>query len=98
MALSGMSIFAGENDTRTADLTLRYVNDSVISLGDVMRRNAMRMSDYERRGRPRPTTRTEVISFAQESLVELTEEELLIQLLKEHPLGEQKPSTYLKIF
>ncbi len=88
MALSGMSIFAGENDTRTADLTLRYVNDSVISLGDVMRRNAMRMSDYERRGRPRPTTRTEVISFAQESLVELTEEELLIQY--GYALSEQR--------
>jgi len=88
MALSGIALFAGEKDTRTADLTLRYVNDSVLSLGDVMRRNAMRMSDYERRGRPRPTTRTEVIAFAQESLAELTEEELLIQY--GYALSEQR--------
>jgi PPIC-type PPIASE domain len=87
-SLSPLTVMASDEEKRTADLTLRYVNDSVISLGDVMRRNAMRMSDYERRGRPRPTTRSEVIAFANDSLTELTEEELLIQY--GHALSEQR--------
>ncbi len=79
---------SAENDARMADLTLRYVNDSVISLGDVMRRYSLRMSENERRGRPSPTTREEVVAFAKQSLVELTEEELLIQYGRE--LSEQR--------
>jgi parvulin-like peptidyl-prolyl isomerase len=70
---------AAENNSRTADLTLRYVNDSVISLGDVLQRNAVRKADYERRGRPQPTTHNEQLAFFQQSLDELTDEELLIQ-------------------
>jgi PPIC-type PPIASE domain len=69
----------GQSRGRMADLTLRYVNDSVISFGDVLQRNSMRLSDYERRGRPRPGNREELLAFAQQSLDELTEEELLIQ-------------------
>ncbi|MBA3698547.1 MAG: peptidylprolyl isomerase [Planctomycetes bacterium] len=64
---------------RTADLTLRYVNDSVISFGDVLQRNQMRLTEYERRGRPRPGNREELLAFADQSLNELTDEELLIQ-------------------
>lgn len=64
---------------RTADLTLRYVNDSVISLGDVRQRNQLRRMDYARRGRPLPANREELVVFSQQSLAELTEEELLIQ-------------------
>jgi hypothetical protein len=73
---------AGETSAprgRTADLTLRYVNDSVISFGDVLQRNAMRLSDHERRGRPTPNTRADLLAFSQQSLDDLTEEELLIQ-------------------
>lgn len=69
----------GNRAGRTADLTLRYVNDSVISLGDVQQRNQMRMMEYERRGRPRPGNREELLVFFQQSLAELTDEELLIQ-------------------
>lgn len=67
------------NRGRTADLTLRYVNDSVISMGDVQQRNQMRMQEYERRGRPRPGNRDELMDFFKQSLAELTDEELLIQ-------------------
>jgi len=64
---------------RTVDLTLRYVNDSVISYGDVMQRNQMRLSEYERRGRPRPGNRDEMVAFIEQSLSDLTDEELMIQ-------------------
>ena len=64
---------------RTADLTLRYVNDSVISYGDVVQRNQLRLMESERRGRPRPSTRDETLAFVEQSLAELTDEELLIQ-------------------
>ncbi len=64
---------------RTADLTLRYVNDSVISFGDVLQRNQLRLTEYERRGRPRPGNRDDLLAFAEQSLNELTDEELLIQ-------------------
>lgn len=64
---------------RTADLTLRYVNDSVISFGDVLQRNSIRLNEYERRGRPRPSNREEMLAFALQSLDDLTDEELLIQ-------------------
>ena len=70
---------AETNRGRTADLTLRYVNDSIISFGDVLQRNQMRLMENERRGRPRPGTRDELLVFAQQSLDELTDEELLIQ-------------------
>lgn len=70
---------AGEAAGRTADLTIRYVNDSVISLGDVLQRNSMRLDEFKRRGRPQPGSRDELLAFAQQSLTEITEEELLIQ-------------------
>ncbi len=80
--LIGTLATAGETAApraRTADLTLRYVNDSIISFGDVLQRNQVRLSEYERRGRPRPGTRDELLAFAEQSLNDLTDEELLIQ-------------------
>lgn len=73
------SVSAGEAAGRTADLTIRYVNDSVISLGDVLQRNSMRLDEFKRRGRPQPGNRDELLAFAQQSLNEITEEELLVQ-------------------
>jgi parvulin-like peptidyl-prolyl isomerase len=70
---------AGETAGRTADLTIRYVNDSVISLGDVMQRNSVRLDEFKRRGRPQPGNRDELLAFSLQSLADLTEEELLIQ-------------------
>jgi len=79
LATLAMAAEAAPSRGRTADLTLRYVNDSVISFGDVLQRNSLRLSEYERRGRPRPGNREELLAFAQQSLDELTEEALLIQ-------------------
>jgi parvulin-like peptidyl-prolyl isomerase len=73
------SAAAADGPSRTVDRTIRYVNDSIISLGDVLQRNAMRFDDYEKRGRPRPTSREDMLVFFAQSLSELTDEELLIQ-------------------
>jgi parvulin-like peptidyl-prolyl isomerase len=72
----------------TVDLTLRYVNEAIISFGDVIQRNQMRIADYDRRRQPKPATRDEMIQFSNESLSELTDEELLIQYGKE--MSEQR--------
>lgn len=70
-----------EERGQTQDLTLRYVNDSIISLGDVRMRSLMRLGkgEYDRLGRPAPRTLKEFVVFMQESLELLTDEELLIQ-------------------
>ena len=78
-ALPADAAKAADGPSRTVDRTIRYVNDSIISLGDVLQRNAMRFDDYERRGRPRPTSRDDMLVFFTQSLDELTDEELLIQ-------------------
>jgi parvulin-like peptidyl-prolyl isomerase len=91
LMLMGTLVNAAEapaSRARTADLTLRYVNDSVISFGDVLQRNQLRLGEYERRGRPRPSTRDELLAFSQQSLNDLTDEELLIQY--GHQLAEER--------
>ncbi len=79
MIATAGSAAAADGPSRTVDRTIRYVNDSIISLGDVLQRNAMRFDDYERRGRPRPISRDDMLVFFTQSLNELTDEELLIQ-------------------
>ena len=79
MIATAGSAAAADGPSRTVDRTIRYVNDSIISLGDVLQRNAMRFDDYEKRGRPRPTSREDMLVFFAQSLSELTDEELLIQ-------------------
>ncbi len=79
MVMAMATAGAGESVGRTADLTIRYVNDSVISLGDVLQRNSMRLDEFKRRGRPQPGNRDELLAFAEQSLNDITEEELLIQ-------------------
>jgi parvulin-like peptidyl-prolyl isomerase len=86
--LSLCSVTAEEPVRNTVDLTLRYVNEAIISFGDVIQRNQMRIADYDRRRQPKPATRDEMIKFSHESLSELTEEELLIQYGKD--LSEQR--------
>jgi parvulin-like peptidyl-prolyl isomerase len=77
VSCSGLA--AAESERLTADQSIRYVNDQVVSLGDVLMRDRMRLADFERRGKPRPTTREERVRFSRESLEELTDEELLVQ-------------------
>ncbi len=60
-----------------ADETVRYVNDQVISLGDILRRNGERLL----KGNARPPN-SEMLQFAKDSLEELTDDELLVQYAK----------------
>lgn len=62
-----------------ADQAVRYVNDEVITLGDVAMRNQMRIADYQRRGLVVPGTRAELLAFSQRTLEDLTDEALLVQ-------------------
>jgi parvulin-like peptidyl-prolyl isomerase len=64
-----------------ADETVRYVNDQVISLGDVMQRNQERISVLVDKSLA-PSGLNAWLNFSRTSLEELTEEELLIQYAK----------------
>ena len=66
-----------------ADLTIRYVNNEVITMGDVQLRNDMRRSDYQRKGLVLPRTNAEFIAFSNRSLDDLTDDVLLAQKAKE---------------
>ncbi len=66
-----------------ADLTIRYVNNEVITMGDVQVRNDMRRSDYMRRGQVLPRTNAEFIAFSKRSLDDLTDDVLLAQKAKD---------------
>jgi parvulin-like peptidyl-prolyl isomerase len=63
-----------------ADETVRYVNDQVISLGDVLQRNQERISVLDKN--LAPSGMNAWLAFSRGSLEELTEEELLIQYAK----------------
>jgi parvulin-like peptidyl-prolyl isomerase len=62
-----------------ADETVRYVNDQVISLGDVMQRNSERLGSDKG---ATPSGISAWMAFSRVSLEEITEEELLIQYAK----------------
>ena len=66
-----------------ADQALRYVNNEVLTMGDVATRNQMRIAEYTRRGIPVPQTRGELITFSKETLEDLTDESLLVQEAKD---------------
>lgn len=82
------ALSAAEPEKLTADQALRYVNDQVVTLGDVLRRDAMRISELERQARPKPAGRDERMQFSVQSLDELTDEELLVQY--GHQFAEQR--------
>ena len=66
-----------------ADLTIRYVNSEVITMGDVQLRNDMRRSEYQRKGLVLPRTNAEFVAFSKRSLDDLTDDLLLAQKAKE---------------
>jgi parvulin-like peptidyl-prolyl isomerase len=68
------------------DLSVRYVNTEVITWGDIMLRNQLRL-DLARGKDLTPSTTAELLSFSRESLDLLTEESLLVQ--KAHELQLQ---------
>lgn len=61
------------------DLAVRYVNDEVITAGDILLRNEERRSENQRRGQPLPSGAAEHLLFSRTSLEELTDESLLTQ-------------------
>lgn len=65
-----------------ADLTIRYVNNEVVTMGDVQLRNQMRRSEYERKGLVLPRSKNEWITFSKRSLDDLTDDVLLEQKAK----------------
>lgn len=65
-----------------ADLTIRYVNNEVVTMGDVQLRNQLRRSDFERKGQVLPRSKSEWISFSKHSLDDLTDDVLLEQKAK----------------
>ena len=62
-----------------SDLAMRYVNAEVITLGDVILRNQIRLTDFERQARVLPRTREEVTAFSRQSLEDVTDDALLTQ-------------------
>jgi parvulin-like peptidyl-prolyl isomerase len=64
-----------------ADRAVRYVNDSVLSVGDILVRMYDRQHELMREngGKPQPFT----VEFAQQALEDLTDEELLVQYGKQ---------------
>ena len=78
VVLSWMVLPAAE----LADLTIRYVNNEVVTMGDVQMRNQLRRSDYERKGLVLPRSKPEWIAFSKRSLDDLTDDVLLEQKAK----------------
>jgi parvulin-like peptidyl-prolyl isomerase len=64
------------------DQGLRYVNNEVITQGDVTTRNRMRYAEHLRRGLVVPKTPDEYLTFSRQSLEDLTDEVLLAQEAK----------------
>ncbi len=83
LALSCTMIVAGlpaqEGRETVADRAVRYVNDDIITLGDLNRQIGFRLLDLRRRGRPPPATVDEVDTMRREMLEQMTEEILLVQ-------------------
>ncbi|MEK7413114.1 MAG: peptidylprolyl isomerase [Planctomycetota bacterium] len=67
----------------TTDRPIRFVNNHVITQGDVQRQNAIRMGVFRKTGRVLPETDGELLRFCNDSLEDLTDETLLIQKAEE---------------
>lgn len=61
------------------DQPVRFVNDHVITVGDIRSRNGVRTEMYRRAGKVLPDTAATLIAFNQATLEELTDEELFVQ-------------------
>lgn len=81
LALLALAIAASGADL--ADLTVRYVNNEVVTLGDIQLRDQIRRGEYTRRGLVLPRTREEIVSFSAKSLEDITDDVLLTQKAKE---------------
>ena len=75
--------FAGEASDPATDLTVRYVNNEVITWGDVQLQMETRRQESVLRGQVLPRTRSERIEFCKMALDELTGDTLLTQRARE---------------
>ncbi len=79
-----------------ADLSVRYVNNEVLTWGDIMLRNQMRM-ELQRGRSLAPSNLTELLAFSRESLEELTDESLLYQKAQELKLQADHDDIVLEV-
>ena len=63
--------------------TVRFVNDRVITIGDIRNRNALRAEVFRRTGKVLPDSKDAMLAFYRDSLEELTDEDLLVQKAEE---------------
>ena len=75
--LTGEAV-SGSNGT-VVDRPVRFVNDKVLTIGDIRTRNGVRVESYRRAGKVLPDTRDGLLRFNRDTLEELTDEELLVQ-------------------
>lgn len=78
MALCG-TLLAAEGSGMVVDRSVRFVNDQVVTIGDIRSRNGIRIELFRRAGRVLPDNRDSLLRFNRDTLEELTDEELLVQ-------------------
>lgn len=81
MAMVCGMLTAGEAETSgtVVDRPVRFVNDQVVTIGDIRSRNGIRVELFRRAGRVLPDNREGLLRFNRDTLEELTDEELLVQ-------------------
>lgn len=79
--ICGGLLRAGEVAGTVIDRPVRFVNDRVVTIGDIRARNALRLEMFRRSARVPPDvqSREGLLRFNRDTLEELTDEELLIQ-------------------
>ncbi|MBN8526570.1 MAG: peptidylprolyl isomerase [Planctomycetes bacterium] len=78
-ALAGGEPANAAPDSAVIDRPVRFVNDRVLTIGDIRTRNGVRVEQYRRNGRVLPDSREGLLRFYRDTLEELTDEELLVQ-------------------
>jgi hypothetical protein len=84
VALSAADIQAPDTSSGTVvDRPVRFVNDRILTIGDIRTRNGMRVELFRRAGKVLPDNREGMLRFNRDTLEELTDEELLVQKAEE---------------
>ena len=73
------TLLAAEGSGMVVDRSVRFVNDQVVTIGDIRSRNGIRIELFRRAGRVLPDNRDSLLRFNRDTLEELTDEELLVQ-------------------
>jgi hypothetical protein len=74
---------AAASSGTVVDQPVRFVNDRIVTIGDIRTRNGMRIELWRRAARVLPDSREGLLRFNRETLEELTDEELLVQKAEE---------------